>query len=105
MSEETTVTEKATLVVTALPNTDDMSSVQEYLHGVMPLFVAAGGTLVKRLKVDQVINGSPSGMAMVMDFDSAEAINDLFASPEYAELLPLRDRGFTDMNILITQEM
>ena len=99
------MTSKATLVVTALPNGDEMTSVQEYLQGVMPLFVAAGGTLVKRLKVDHVIEGSQSGMAMVMDFDSAEAITELFASPEYAALLPVRDRGFTDMNILVTQEM
>ncbi|MDH4363633.1 MAG: DUF1330 domain-containing protein, partial [Acidimicrobiia bacterium] len=61
--------------------------------------------LVKRLKVDEVITGSPVGMAMVTDFESADAISDLFASPEYAELLPARDRGFADMNILLTQQM
>jgi uncharacterized protein (DUF1330 family) len=95
----------ATLVVTARPNSEEMESVQAYLHGVMPLFVAAGGTLVKRLKVDQVIAGTQAGMAMVMDFESADIITDLFASSEYAALLPARDRGFTDMNILVTQEM
>jgi len=78
---------------------------QDYLQGVMPLFAAAGGTLVKRLKVDQVVEGSPSGMAMVMDFESAEAITELFASPEYVELLAARDRAFKDINILVTQEM
>ena len=99
------MTSKATLVVTAVPNGDEMASVQEYLQGVMPLFVGAGGTLVKRLKVDQVITGAESGMAMVMDFDSADAITSLFESPEYAALLPVRDRAFIDMNILVTQEM
>ena len=96
---------KATLVVTVVPNGDEMASVNEYLQGVMPLFVAAGGTLVKRLKVERVIEGSNSGMAMIMDFDSAEAITGLFDSQEYAALLPVRDRGFTDMNILVTQQM
>jgi uncharacterized protein (DUF1330 family) len=96
---------RATLVVTALPNAEEPAAMQDYLRGVMPLFAEAGGTLVKRLKVDQVIEGSPSGMAMVMDFESAEAIEDLFASPGYAELLPARDRGFEDISILVTQEM
>jgi uncharacterized protein (DUF1330 family) len=99
------MTSAATLVVTAHPNPDEMESVQAYLQAVMPLFVAAGGTLVKRLKVDEVISGSPAGMAMVMDFESADIITDLFASPDYAALLPMRDRGFADMHILVTQEM
>lgn len=97
--------EKATLLVTAVPNTDEMASVQEYLQGVMPLFISAGGKLVKRLKVDEVIHGNPSGMAMVMDFESAEAITTVFESDEYAALVPVRDRGFKETNILVTQEM
>jgi uncharacterized protein (DUF1330 family) len=95
----------ATLVVTALPNTEEPAAMQDYLQGVMPLFAEAGGTLVKRLKVDQIVEGSPAGMAMVMDFESADAITDLFASPGYAELLPARDRGFKEISILVTQEM
>ena len=53
------MTEKATLVVTATPNPDEMPSVQAYLQGVMPLLMEAGGELVKRQKVGQVINGKP----------------------------------------------
>jgi uncharacterized protein (DUF1330 family) len=97
--------EKATLVVTATPNPDEMPSVQAYLNGVLPLLMAAGGTLVKRQKVQQVINGRPSGMVLVMDFDSAEAVSELFASDAYADLLPARDRGFSEMNILIAGDM
>ena len=98
------MSEKATLLVTAVPNPNDMASVQEYLQGVMPLFTRAGGTLVKRLKVDD-IHGDASGMALVMDFDSADAITELFESDDYAELVPVRDRGFTEMDILVAQEM
>ncbi|MBT8428368.1 MAG: hypothetical protein KJN79_00505 [Gammaproteobacteria bacterium] len=36
----------ATLVVAATPNPNGMSSVQEYLNGVMPLPMGAGGELV-----------------------------------------------------------
>ena len=97
--------EKATLVVTAVPNPNEMAAVQEYLQGVMPLFNGAGGELVKRLKVDNVIHGNPSGMALVMDFDSADAIAELFASDDYAALVPVRDRGFKEMNILVTHGM
>ena len=97
--------EKTTLIVTAVPNPSEMVSVQEYLQGVMPLLTGAGGKLVKRLKVDKVIRGNPSGMVLAMDFDSAEAISAMFESDDYAALVPARDRGFAEMNILLTREM
>lgn len=99
------MTAPATLVVTATPNPVEMSSVQEYLQGVMPLLTGAGGKPVKRLKVDTVIRGEPSGMVLVMDFDSKDAITAMFASDDYATLIPARDRGFAEMNILVTGEM
>jgi uncharacterized protein (DUF1330 family) len=97
--------EKATLVVTAIPKPNEMESVQVYLQAVMPLFLGAGGKLVKRLKVGNVISGKPSGMVLVMDFDSDETITALFASDEYAALIPVREKGFAEMNILLTHEM
>lgn len=57
--------EKRTLVVTAIPNPNEIESVQQYLQGVLPLLMGAGGKPVKRLKVDQVIHGKPSRMVLV----------------------------------------
>lgn len=105
MGDQTKTDEKTTLVVTAVPNANEMASVQEYLHGVLPLLTGAGGKPVKRLKVDQVINGNPSGMVLVMDFDSADAISGMFESEDYAALIPARNRGFAEMNILLTRAM
>ena len=97
--------EKTTLVVTATPNPAEMPAVQEYLKGVMPLLMGAGGTPVKRLKVANTIHGEPRGMVLVMDFDSEEAVNEMFDSDAYASLVPVRDQGFSEMNILLTQAM
>ena len=97
--------DKTTLIVTAIPNPNEMASVQEYLKGVLPLLMGAGGKLVKRLKVNKVIRGNPIGMVLVMDFDSAETISAVFESDDYAALIPVRDRGFSEMNILLTSEM
>lgn len=96
---------KATLLVLARPNPDETAAVQEYLQGVMPVLQAAGGTLVKRLQVSEVIKGAPTAMAMVMDFESAAAITDVFESPDYAALVPVRDLGFADMTILVAENM
>ena len=40
-----------------------------------------------------------------MDFDLADAISRMFESDDYAALVPARDRGFSEMNILLTNEM
>lgn len=97
--------EKATLVVTATPNPHEMVAVKDYLQGVLPLLLGAGGKPVKRLKVEELIHGIRCGMVLVMDFDSNEAINNLFESEEYAALIPLRDQGFLEINIFSTHEM
>ena len=99
------MSDTTTLIVTAVPKPDEMASVQEYLKGVMPLLTGAGGKPVKRLKVDSVIHGDSSGMVLVMDFDSADAIAAMFESDDYAALIPVRDRGFAEMNILLTRDM
>ncbi len=96
---------KATLVVTATPNPNEMEAVQTYLKGVLPLLMGAGGQLVKRLKVSEVIHGKPNGMVLVMDFESNEVISSLFNSEEYTALIPVRDQGFTEMNIFTANEM
>ncbi len=96
---------RTTLTVTAVPNPNEMASVQEYLHGVLPLLKGAGGTLVWRLKTSRVVNGRPAGMVQVMDFESADTVAAMFESDEYRALVPVRDRGFTEMNILLTNEM
>ena len=97
--------EKATLVVTAIPIPAEMESVQSYLKEVMPILTGVGGKLVKRLKVSNVIMGNPSGMVLVMDFDSDKAIIEVFESDAYKALIPVRDKGFAQMNILVTHEM
>ena len=99
------MSEKATLVVTAVPNPSEMESVQGYLHGVMPLLMGAGGTLVRRLKISKVVNGRPAGMVLVMDFESADAVTAMFDSDDYRALIPARDKGFAEMNILVAQPM
>jgi len=99
------MSEKATLVVTATPNPSEMESVQSYLQGVMPILMGAGGKLVKRLKVENVVHGNPCGIVLVMDFESNEAISAMFQSDEYSALIPIRNKGFVEMSILSTHEM
>jgi uncharacterized protein (DUF1330 family) len=44
-------------------------------------------------------------MTLVADFDSVEAAAAMFETEAYLALLPARERGFREMNILLTKEM
>jgi uncharacterized protein (DUF1330 family) len=61
------MSQKSTLLVTAVPNADEM--------------------------------------ALVVDFESSDAITALFASDDYAALVSARDRGLSEINIFVTDEM
>jgi uncharacterized protein (DUF1330 family) len=95
-----------TLLVTATPAEGQNEAMGRYLQAVGPLLVAAGGTPVKRVRVTDTISGTAgTAMALVMDFESAEALTDLFASDAYQALIPDRDKGFSSVDILVTETL
>ena len=70
------------------------------------MLVSAGGTLVNRFKVSQVIAGDPGfGLLMIMAFSSANVIETFFAGDEYRPLIPIRDKAFNRMDISVTESL
>ncbi len=67
---------------------------------------AAGGIIVKRVGITDVVAGTPGpGFVFVMDFADVETIRSVFESSAYAALIPVRDKGFERMEILITEDL
>ena len=98
--------DSTTLIVTAAPSPNEEEARQAYLKGVLPLLLGAGGKLVKRLKISDVIDGGRSyGIVLVMDFESKDAVTKLFASDDYKALIPHRDKGFSNITIGLGDEM
>ena len=96
----------ATLLVTGTPAEGQDEARGRYLQGTLPLLMGAGGKPVKRLRVTNTLAGSSgAAIALVMDFPSADAIANVFASDEYQALLADRDKAFSALEILVTEEM
>jgi uncharacterized protein (DUF1330 family) len=96
----------ATLIVTATPAEGGDAARGRYLQSVLPLLMKAGGTPVKRLRVTNTLTGDPgTGIVLVMDFQSADSISGVVASDEYEKLIADRDEGFSNIEILITEDM
>jgi uncharacterized protein (DUF1330 family) len=91
------------MVATATPNPAEMEAMQSYLQQIGPLLGSRGGRPVYRGKINkQLIGDSAFQMLIVMEFESAEIIEEIFESPEYAALIPVRDKGFKNFSVLIS---
>ena len=96
----------ATLIVTGTPAVDQDEARGRYLQGVLPILMTAGGNPVKRLRVTSTIAGdNGTAIALVMDFENAEAITDVFASEDYQALVADRDKAFSKLEILVTENL
>lgn len=97
---------KTTLVVTSTINPDGMESLQQYVQTVMPMLLELGGKVIKRTKITEVYFGEkPAELLLVMDFPSKKALKALFDSEAYQALIPLRNKGFSKVDILFAEEL
>ncbi len=97
---------KTTLIVTSTINPNEMEALQTYVQSVMPMLLEIGGQVVKRTKVTDVYFGEkPAEMVLMMDFPSKKALKNMFDSEAYQALIPLRNKGFTKVDILFAEEM
>ncbi|GMQ98472.1 MAG: hypothetical protein BMS9Abin17_0984 [Acidimicrobiia bacterium] len=95
----------ATLIVVSTPRDGEDEALMSYVEQVVPMILNAGGVPVKRLRVTDVVHGSPdAGFVFVADFKDASTVRQLFASAEYKALIPVRDQGFAAMDIFITED-
>lgn len=96
----------ATLIAVSAPREGHEEDFNSYVDQVVPLLVRAGGQLVKRLAVrDVVAGGSTAANVLVMDFRDIDTLRDVFESDEYKALIPARDSGFAYIDILITEDL
>ncbi len=103
---EQKLTDKTTLIVTSSPNLNEMEELKKYVQGVMPLLLNLGGTVVKRSKLTDTFYGKQSFVfLLVMDFPSKEKLTKMFDSDAYKALIPKRDKGFNDINILYAEDL
>lgn len=96
----------ATVIVTAQPNPEHADDAQAYVGQALPMLIAAGGKLLKRVKVAKPVVGDQTfALSLVMEFPDAKSIEDLFASDDYATIAPHREKGFAFMNIVICEDL
>ena len=97
---------KTFLVITAIVNKQNIAEVPEYLGSVMQIFGQNGGKPVGRYKTVNALVGeeSPEMMA-VIEFDNPKTIEDMVNGEAFNALAEQRARVFTNLNMIISQNM
>ncbi|PCJ66102.1 MAG: hypothetical protein COA58_08500 [Bacteroidetes bacterium] len=97
--------EKSVMIVNAGLNPNEKDAFGYYSAHSSPLFKAAGGKLVSKYKVAKSIVGNIEiQLVVIMEFPNNQAIIKVFESEAYKELLPFRDRAFTELDVFIGNE-
>lgn len=92
----------AQLIVTATrqPNSDD--DYNSYLSVAGPLMMAAGGTFTANYtKVDDLAGNNGPEQVIIVNFPDESAARSLFQHPEYQKVIPLRDRAFSSLSMIL----
>jgi uncharacterized protein (DUF1330 family) len=96
----------ATLIVVSTPRDNGGDAIRRYVEQVMPMLLAAGGNVVKRLAITDAVAGRPQPRyVMVMDFEDASSARHVFDSAEYHAIIPVRDEGLETIDIYITEDL
>ncbi len=94
------------LVVTATPNPEAMSEMQQYLGAAGPILASHGGEVIYRGKVGKALAGSANfAMILVMKFESESTLEAALGSDAYQEIVPLREKGFKRMDFVVSHSM
>ncbi|MBC8755953.1 DUF1330 domain-containing protein [Kordia sp. YSTF-M3] len=97
--------EKSIMIVNAVLDPNEKEAFALYSERSGPLFKNVGAKPISKYKVAQNIVGDKKlQVVAIMEFPSKKAILDVFESEAYKELLPLRAKAFTELEVFIGKE-
>lgn len=83
-------------------NEDEPFALAEYIAATTPLLERVGGKIVERFTVNEVVVGrAPPKIAVIVAYPNREAVDALFKSEEYEQVVPARDRAFLDYSVSV----
>lgn len=96
--------EKSILISTATGNPENMEAMKEYSVKAMELIKNSGGVILGRHPIIKTILGEKSPSAvLIAEFPNDNAITELFESEVYKSLIPLRSKGYKEVNFYLAR--
>jgi uncharacterized protein (DUF1330 family) len=86
------------LIVSAIPNSNDVFSYNSYVFQIAGVFNLYGAVNVNRYRtIEQIMGNSGAQTTAIFTFPNVQAIKDMMASEEFNALNELREKAFSKM--------
>ena len=77
----------------------------EYLRVTAPLLERAGARITKRFQISEMVAGTaPAQSVLMVEYPSRAAVDQVFNSPEYKSIIPIRDKAFLTYQVSIVTD-
>jgi uncharacterized protein (DUF1330 family) len=97
---------KPKLIITAIPNHENMQAMQSYLEQAGPYAPKYGGVFVGRFKtIKHLVGENGAELMSIFEFPTIQSIEDMMNDEEYKKLTEIREKGFTKLNMRVCAEM
>lgn len=97
---------KVKLIISAIPNKDNMQEMQLYLQQAGPFAPKYGGVFVSRYKTTKHLVGENGAELMsIFEFPDAQSIENMMNDEEYKKLTEVREKAFKNLNMRICDEL
>ena len=84
----------------------ELDALKRYLEVTAPLLEKAKAKVVKQFTLNEVVVGCrPAKQVLIVEYPDREAVDQVFNSQEYRELVPIRDRAFSTYEISIAEQV
>lgn len=83
-------------------NEDEPMALASYLAATGPLLEAVGGKIIQRFTVQETVVGNkPAQHVMIVDYPNRQAVDAVFGSQIYQDIVPIRDRAFLTYDVSV----
>ena len=95
---------KIVMIVLAFLNPAETEAFDNYVTGIRAQYEKVGAKTVRH-DVDQVLVGEQQpDFVMVVEFPNPQAVQQLFSSKEYQQLVPYREKAFKKLEVFLSQK-
>ncbi len=92
------------LIIVATVNPSEKEALNHYLQEMNILYKEVGAKPVSRYAISDVLIGTESSnLISIMEFPSREALDKVFKSEKYDQLIPFRQKAFLKLEALISE--
>jgi uncharacterized protein (DUF1330 family) len=93
-----------TVIALVTVREDRPADLAAYMEATAPLLARAGGRIVQRFKVSEVVAGRrPAQTVLIVEYPNRAAVDAVFGSLDYQRIIPYRDRAFSEYHVSVVE--